>query len=112
SPSTTAINRPSSASPRPPPHPSSTLFPTRRSSDLFLRDVIQRTSIHRPENMEESKFLAEITKRFRVDVLGNNLFRLAYRANDPQIGRAHSELQSPDHLVCRLLLEKKKSSRE
>src|SRR5258708_22040974 len=26
----------------------------------------------------------------------------------PQIGRATSELQSPDHLVCRLLLEKKK----
>src|SRR5258708_26621593 len=25
-----------------------------------------------------------------------------------QIGRAHVELQSPDHLVCRLLLEKKK----
>src|SRR5258708_24024629 len=24
-----------------------------------------------------------------------------------EIGRAHSELQSPDHLVCRLLLEKK-----
>ena len=52
----------------------------------FLRDVIQRTSIHRPENMEESKFLTEITKRFRVDVLGNNLFRLAYRANDPRTG--------------------------
>src|SRR5258708_15936662 len=27
-----------------------------------------------------------------------------------QIGRAHVELQSPDHLVCRLLLEKKKIS--
>src|SRR5258708_33164578 len=26
-----------------------------------------------------------------------------------QIGRAHVELQSPDHLVCRLLLEKKKA---
>src|SRR5258708_34873341 len=26
-----------------------------------------------------------------------------------EIGRAHSELQSPDHLVCRLLLEKKKT---
>src|SRR5258708_23335992 len=26
-----------------------------------------------------------------------------------EIGRAQSELQSPDHLVCRLLLEKKKS---
>src|SRR5258708_19723497 len=30
--------------------------------------------------------------------------------SDSQIGRAHSELQSPDHLVCRLLLEKKKPS--
>src|SRR5438552_17798183 len=28
-----------------------------------------------------------------------------------EIGRAHSELQSPDHLVCRLLLEKKKIER-
>src|SRR5260363_332053 len=26
-----------------------------------------------------------------------------------KIGRAQSELQSPDHLVCRLLLEKKKT---
>src|SRR5574344_2340782 len=28
-----------------------------------------------------------------------------------QIGRAQSELQSPDHLVCRLLLEKKKTTK-
>src|SRR5258708_31845719 len=28
--------------------------------------------------------------------------------HDAQIGRHTSELQSPDHLVCRLLLEKKK----
>src|SRR5258708_22873462 len=28
-----------------------------------------------------------------------------------EIGRAHSELQSPDHLVCRLLLEKKKKQK-
>src|SRR5258708_31735705 len=28
-----------------------------------------------------------------------------------KIGRAHVELQSPDHLVCRLLLEKKKKTR-
>src|SRR5438552_9616856 len=27
-----------------------------------------------------------------------------------EIGRATSELQSPDHLVCRLLLEKKKTN--
>src|SRR5258708_16196724 len=30
------------------------------------------------------------------------------RARVPKIGRHTSELQSPDHLVCRLLLEKKK----
>src|SRR5438552_14619139 len=30
------------------------------------------------------------------------------RCRWPEIGRAPSELQSPDHLVCRLLLEKKK----
>ena len=29
-------------------------------------------------------------------------------ALESQIGRAHAELQSPTHLVCRLLLEKKK----
>src|SRR5438552_9623317 len=29
-----------------------------------------------------------------------------------EIGRHTSELQSPDHLVCRLLLEKKKAERE
>src|SRR5258708_38919432 len=29
-----------------------------------------------------------------------------------QIGRHTSELQSPDHLVCRLLLEKKKKNKE
>src|SRR5438552_7345277 len=31
----------------------------------------------------------------------------AVPTQDDQIGRATSELQSPDHLVCRLLLEKK-----
>src|SRR5256885_3537017 len=30
----------------------------------------------------------------------------------PEIGRAHSELQSPCNLVCRLLLEKKKKLKE
>src|SRR5207302_4700982 len=40
---------------------------------------------------------------------------LAYRGlagatvEDHQIGRAHSELQSRENLVCRLLLEKKKN---
>src|SRR5690348_17600067 len=29
-----------------------------------------------------------------------------------EIGRAHAELQSPVHLVCRLLLEKKKKKKQ
>src|SRR5438552_14932000 len=34
------------------------------------------------------------------------------RASNGEIGRATSELQSPDHLVCRLLLEKKKKKKK
>src|SRR5207244_7763110 len=37
-----------------------------------------------------------------------NILSGGSEATEPQIGRATSELQSPDHLVCRLLLEKKK----
>src|SRR5256885_10388115 len=37
--------------------------------------------------------------------------RLAgFVAEEGEIGRAHSELQSPCNLVCRLLLEKKKNN--
>src|SRR5258708_26129226 len=35
--------------------------------------------------------------------------RSAARAGDPRSEEHTSELQSPDHLVCRLLLEKKKT---
>src|SRR5258708_10272007 len=40
--------------------------------------------------------------------------RHANRCSEGQgeIGRAPSELQSPDHLVCRLLLEKKKKKKD
>src|SRR5207244_13245633 len=34
------------------------------------------------------------------------VLRLLVLLDDDEIGRATSELQSPDHLVCRLLLEK------
>src|SRR5438552_13142004 len=37
---------------------------------------------------------------------------MTFDAYGAEIGRAPSELQSPDHLVCRLLLEKKKKKKE
>src|SRR2546426_5390051 len=69
--------------------PRSTLFPTRRSSDLHLPD--------------------------RGQLLGLDQLRagLAQLLRHPGEGRSEehtSELQSPCNLVCRLLLEKKKKN--
>src|SRR5258708_13694466 len=45
----------------------------------------------------------------RRDRQGGNRDASAHPADDPGRSEEHtSELQSPDHLVCRLLLEKKK----
>src|SRR5437764_5420457 len=44
----------------------------------------------------------ELAKQLGLDVEDDDSFA--------QIGRAHSELQSPMYLVCRLLLEKKKKN--
>src|SRR5207244_9346073 len=72
-------------------------FPTRRSSDLNARKgFFQRT----PDKHAGHLFLiargaAKIGKRWPACLSGRS--------------EEHtSELQSPDHLVCRLLLEKKK----
>src|SRR5437660_4428207 len=43
---------------------------------------------------------------------GIRLAHTATSANAPKIGRDTSELQSRGHLVCRLLLEKKKKKRK
>jgi uncharacterized protein involved in exopolysaccharide biosynthesis len=51
----------------------------------FLQQVLQRASMPPPEDAERS-FYQEISKRYRVDVLGTNLFRLSYRARDPHTG--------------------------
>src|SRR5438876_7957401 len=66
-------------------------FPTRRSSDL--RDA--RRARGRPRNGAPSRPLVQRQSRRRV------------RRSEEHT----SELQSPVHLVCRLLLEKKKCSR-
>src|SRR5207244_12992593 len=89
-------------------------FPTRRSSDLADRfqPLLQlddgRHRVLRDEALAEA-----------VDLVGHDLLRflrllqaqLAVGVGDVLRSEEHtSELQSPDHLVCRLLLEKKKST--
>ncbi len=55
----------------------------------FLRDVAARTSLAIPaQPSEERKFLDDMSKRFKVEVLGTNLFRVSYRARDARTGPA------------------------
>ena len=50
----------------------------------FLREVLARASVPVPTSpSDERAFLDETNKRFKVEVLGTNLFRLTYRARDP-----------------------------
>src|SRR5437879_9884031 len=74
--------------------PRSTLFPY---TTLFRS---KRYRLAQPHEMGEGKTASKCALKF---LLSCNLV--------PQIGRAHSELQSPMYLVCRLLLEKKKQLR-
>src|SRR5258708_12174314 len=55
--------------------------------------------------------LPEALERLSAPGLGGRLHRGVCRRRSSEEGRSEehtSELQSPDHLVCRLLLEKKK----
>src|SRR5437899_9926421 len=65
-------------------------FPTRRSSDLNPTEIVVE---HEERSAGESKYSLY------------SLIRLNFRSEEHT-----SELQSLRHLVCRLLLEKKKSS--
>src|SRR5436305_7430589 len=73
--------------------PKSTLFPTRRSSDLVASDprTHQRHTI-------------------TPDVAGDLRSRYVRRDGVTRSEEHTSELQSRPHLVCRLLLEKKKNA--
>src|SRR5258708_31699588 len=88
--------------------PRSTLFPY---TTLFrsLGDVVRAAvlvlfklwrNISRPRQRNKPQGDVQITSR---------PFNSSRIPQPSKIGRAHVELQSPDHLVCRLLLEKKKS---
>src|SRR5207244_13284007 len=92
-------------------------FPTRRSSDLryaaIKRDVMRATSAVVKKHPRENgryvnlcrKAIAPDKKRYQILshlLQGVEVVALAARSEEHT-----SELQSPDHLVCRLLLEKK-----
>src|SRR3989449_9456860 len=78
--------------------PRSTLFPTRRSSDLTVREL---PAVRRVAGGVRAGAIRGVARR------GG-----ARRGPCPQVRRSEehtSELQSRLHLVCRLLLEKKKT---
>src|SRR5207244_10939697 len=80
-------------------HPALHSFPTRRSSDLQAAAV---------DGIVGQSLVLEVAARLVV----GDAERAAGQTVDA-VGRSEehtSELQSPDHLVCRLLLEKKKTS--
>src|SRR5258708_22376125 len=81
--------------------PRSTLFPTRRSSDLIVR----------LKRYDQVRFRS--TLQHPLSLLIKTAFDGVVFLKDCNQDRSEehtSELQSPDHLVCRLLLEKKTES--
>src|SRR5947208_11546755 len=75
-------------------------FPTRRSSDLLLHEALR-------ERVGRADQLRRRARRAGARVLHRERGLLGGRG--PRSEEHTSELQSPDHLVCRLLLEKKKT---
>src|SRR5438552_6909563 len=95
--------------------PTSTPFPTRRSSDL---DTVDPTSpaivLYSPSNTAapyyaEFGWVPATGSTVRIPDQNTMWEQEGFGNLTPSRSEEHtSELQSPDHLVCRLLLEKKK----
>src|ERR1041385_3543673 len=70
-----------------------------------------RNPLFEPGDIEKEKSVILEELKMEVDnpeYMIHELFSSRFWKGHAQIGRAHSELQSRLHLVCRLLLEKKK----
>src|SRR5947208_12242537 len=83
-------------------------FPTRRSSDLFSTERPSTETFDRAEQVRPLgpwRSAGAISRRRLPRDLAGDL-RARSRSEEHT-----SELQSPDHLVCRLLLEKKNEIR-
>src|SRR5207244_11446679 len=96
-------------------HPVLHSFPTRRSSDL-LRAMVGQISVQVFPMYLGCVPKSRIFRKFAGGKPGCNLaMQLLHNVSQGGVAAADSrseehtsELQSPDHLVCRLLLEKKK----
>src|SRR5207244_6870763 len=106
-----------SSFPRTAPLPDLPSFPTRRSSDLrtyyltrsqppFLTSMILGVyGAQKAAGHEDRKWLE---KAYQLAVKDHSLWVAEPHLAGSRSEEHTSELQSPDHLVCRLLLEKKK----
>src|SRR5438876_3925181 len=79
--------------------PRSTLFPY---TTLFRSGYANNIVV-------KERFAIPLPKTIRLQDAANKIYPEVQLIKE--IGRAHSELQSPVHLVCRLLLEKKKKKK-
>src|SRR5438552_6047535 len=94
-------------------HPRSTLFPY---TTLFRSVEQDATADHTVVEQLDRLDLGALARRDQVagaavvDASVPEVMRRRVHVGDrvAEIGKHTSELQSPDHLVCRLLLEKKK----
>src|SRR5205823_8976437 len=96
-----------------PPHPALHSFPTRRSSDLFLRDVVFRLFTVDDDPASPCRLtlvaLPHPRQQRQIALVPIAIDRLAVRRGLGRSEEHTSELQSLAYLVCRLLLEKKKT---
>src|SRR5207244_11234894 len=89
-------------------------FPTRRSSDLVIRFETARAVPGGRVGVDADEDRAALRVGDRDSLRQRDECVVATREHGAQAVRLQrseehtSELQSPDHLVCRLLLEKKK----
>src|SRR5438552_13905628 len=86
-------------------------FPTRRSSDLLIssaRPQVSSTKVLQPPIRRSVWYrpVSTITPTLAPAIIEKRGINPASRRSEEHT----SELQSPDHLVCRLLLEKKNNT--
>src|SRR5438552_7398688 len=94
--------------------PRSTLFPytTLFRSRTTMADLATRQDPHvKPRLVEGNPTIGQVTETVSKIVESRTPYSWYIALGDVRSEEHTSELQSPDHLVCRLLLEKKKKKK-